>query len=188
MNLEQEITTDLGFFARAGVANGSKESYEFTDIGSTVAAGLALSSASWNRPNDTFGFAAWSTASRKRAGAISMRRSRHSRRRRAPAERRSGKKHRNLLQLPAVVMARDLGLSARRQPGLQSRPRIGVDFRRPCTVTRAGASTERPPREGGLSHRVALTRATAGRRCWGRTSPPGAPRSLLNSGDGRARA
>lgn len=57
MNLEQEITSDLGFFARAGVANGSKESYEFTDIDSTVAAGLALSVASWNRPNDTFGFA-----------------------------------------------------------------------------------------------------------------------------------
>ncbi|MCL8483387.1 MULTISPECIES: carbohydrate porin [Bradyrhizobium] len=57
VNLEQEITKDLGVFARAGVADGSKESYEFTDIDSTVAAGLSLAGSAWNRPNDTFGFA-----------------------------------------------------------------------------------------------------------------------------------
>lgn len=57
VNLEQEITSDLGVFARAGVADGSKESYEFADIDTTVAAGLALSGASWNRPNDSFGLA-----------------------------------------------------------------------------------------------------------------------------------
>ena len=57
VNLEQEISADLGVFVRAGVADGSKESYEFTDIDATVAAGLALSGASWNRPNDTVGLA-----------------------------------------------------------------------------------------------------------------------------------
>lgn len=57
VNLEQEITKDLGVFARAGVAEGSKESYEFTDVDTTVAAGLALAGSAWNRPNDTFGFA-----------------------------------------------------------------------------------------------------------------------------------
>jgi high affinity Mn2+ porin len=57
VNLEQEVTKELGVFARAGVADGSKESYEFTDIDTTVAAGLSLAGSSWNRPNDTFGFA-----------------------------------------------------------------------------------------------------------------------------------
>lgn len=51
------MTRDLGIFARAGVADGSVESYEFTDIDKTAAAGLSLSGASWNRPNDTFGLA-----------------------------------------------------------------------------------------------------------------------------------
>jgi high affinity Mn2+ porin len=57
VNLEQEITSELGLFARAGVADGSKESYEFTDIDATAAAGLSLSGASWRRPNDNFGLA-----------------------------------------------------------------------------------------------------------------------------------
>lgn len=57
VNLEQEVTSDLGVFARAGIADGSKESYEFTDIDTTAAAGLSLSGSSWNRPHDTFGLA-----------------------------------------------------------------------------------------------------------------------------------
>ena len=36
MNLEQEITSDLGVFVRAGVTNGNIEPYEFTDIDRTV--------------------------------------------------------------------------------------------------------------------------------------------------------
>ena len=42
LNLEQEITADLGVFARAGWADGDVEPYEFTDIDRTVAAGLSL--------------------------------------------------------------------------------------------------------------------------------------------------
>jgi high affinity Mn2+ porin len=57
MNLEQEITPDLGAFVRAGVANGDIEPYEFTDIDRTVAAGLALKGTQWDRPDDTFGLA-----------------------------------------------------------------------------------------------------------------------------------
>jgi high affinity Mn2+ porin len=57
VHMEQEITADLGVFMRAGVADGSKESYEFSDIDTTLAAGLALSGSSWNRPNDTVGLA-----------------------------------------------------------------------------------------------------------------------------------
>ena len=57
MNLEQEITSDLGVFARVGMANGNVETYEYTDIDRTVAAGLALTGKQWGRPNDTFGLA-----------------------------------------------------------------------------------------------------------------------------------
>jgi high affinity Mn2+ porin len=57
MNLEQQITEQLGVFARAGVANGNLEPYEFTDVDRTVAAGLSLAGKQWGRPDDTFGLA-----------------------------------------------------------------------------------------------------------------------------------
>jgi high affinity Mn2+ porin len=57
LNLEQQITQELGIFARAGIANGNIEPYEFADIDRTVAAGLALSGKQWGRPDDTFGLA-----------------------------------------------------------------------------------------------------------------------------------
>ena len=42
MNLEQEITTNLGAFVRAGWADGNIEPYEFTDVDRTVAGGFSL--------------------------------------------------------------------------------------------------------------------------------------------------
>ena len=57
MNIEQEITPDLGAFLRAGMANGDIEPYEFTDIDRTIAAGLALNGKQWGRPDDTLGVA-----------------------------------------------------------------------------------------------------------------------------------
>jgi high affinity Mn2+ porin len=57
MNLEQEITSDLGAFVRAGWANGDIEPYEFTDIDRTVVAGLSLNGKRWGRPDDTVGVA-----------------------------------------------------------------------------------------------------------------------------------
>ena len=57
MNLEQEITRDLGAFVRAGWANGDIEPYEFTDIDRTAAAGLSLNGKQWGRPDDTVGLA-----------------------------------------------------------------------------------------------------------------------------------
>ncbi len=57
MNLEQEITPDLGVFMRAGWANGDIEPYEYTDIDRTIAAGLSLNGKQWGRPDDTVGFA-----------------------------------------------------------------------------------------------------------------------------------
>jgi high affinity Mn2+ porin len=57
MNLEQQLMPNVGFFARAGWANGNIEPYEFTDIDRTVAAGLSISGKKWGRDDDTFGIA-----------------------------------------------------------------------------------------------------------------------------------
>jgi high affinity Mn2+ porin len=56
-NLEQQLTEQLGLFARAGWANGSVEPYEFTDVDRTVAAGLQVTGKQWGRPDDTVGIA-----------------------------------------------------------------------------------------------------------------------------------
>ena len=47
----------VAVFARAGVANGQIEPYEYTDIDQTVAAGFSFKGKPWGRPEDTFGFA-----------------------------------------------------------------------------------------------------------------------------------
>ena len=57
MNLEQQLMPNVGFFARAGIANGNIEPYEFTDIDRTIAAGLSISGKKWGRDDDTFGIA-----------------------------------------------------------------------------------------------------------------------------------
>lgn len=57
LNLEQEITPQLGVFARAGWADGNIEPYEFTDVDHTAAAGLSLNGKQWGRPDDTIGLA-----------------------------------------------------------------------------------------------------------------------------------
>ncbi len=57
MNLEQEITSELGVFMRAGWADGNIEPFDYTDIDRTVAAGLSLTGKQWDRPNDTVGLA-----------------------------------------------------------------------------------------------------------------------------------
>ena len=57
MNIEQEITSQLGAFLRAGWADGNVEPFEFTDIDRTVAGGLSLKGQQWGRPDDTIGLA-----------------------------------------------------------------------------------------------------------------------------------
>ena len=57
VSIEQELTQDLGAFARVGFANGHYETFDFTDIDKTVSAGLSLSGRSWKRPDDTIGLA-----------------------------------------------------------------------------------------------------------------------------------
>ncbi|MBS0394390.1 MAG: carbohydrate porin [Proteobacteria bacterium] len=58
LTLDQELATDLGFFARAGGAAGNVEAYEFTDIDRSAALGLSLGGARWGRGADTAGLAA----------------------------------------------------------------------------------------------------------------------------------
>jgi high affinity Mn2+ porin len=57
MNLEQQLMPNVGLFVRAGIADGNKEPYEFTDVDRTVAAGLSISGKQWGRDDDTFGIA-----------------------------------------------------------------------------------------------------------------------------------
>jgi high affinity Mn2+ porin len=58
LNLEQQLTPDIGMFARLGKAAGNVEPYEFTDIDRTVSMGSSLQGASWHRSDDTLGLAA----------------------------------------------------------------------------------------------------------------------------------
>ncbi len=57
LNLEQQISDALGAFVRAGLNDGSKEAYEFTEINQTISFGLSLKGAKWDRPDDTVGLA-----------------------------------------------------------------------------------------------------------------------------------
>jgi high affinity Mn2+ porin len=57
LNLEQQLTTDLGFFARASMSDGSVEEVDFTDINQSLSAGLSLTGTRWGRPDDTLGLA-----------------------------------------------------------------------------------------------------------------------------------
>ena len=55
MNMEQALTDELGLFARAGVADGAIEPYDFTDIDRTAQLGLSLAGGGWHRPADRLG-------------------------------------------------------------------------------------------------------------------------------------
>lgn len=57
VNLEQQLSPDVGVFARAGWADGRLESYEFTDIDRSISAGLSANGRKWGRPDDTVGLA-----------------------------------------------------------------------------------------------------------------------------------
>jgi high affinity Mn2+ porin len=57
LNLQQEISDDLGTFLRFSLNDGSKEAYEFTEINRSLAAGLAWKGTAWGRKDDTVGAA-----------------------------------------------------------------------------------------------------------------------------------
>jgi high affinity Mn2+ porin len=58
LNLEQELTADVGAFVRASASDGDKETYDFTDIHRSLATGVAIKGSRWQRAKDTVGFAA----------------------------------------------------------------------------------------------------------------------------------
>ena len=57
VNLEQGLTSDLGFFLRASLADGSQEAYEFIDMDESLSGGLSWKGESWGRKDDTIGLA-----------------------------------------------------------------------------------------------------------------------------------
>ncbi len=58
INIEQELSSSMGGFARVSMNSGSKEAYEFTEINQSVSAGISMQGARWGRRDDTFGLAA----------------------------------------------------------------------------------------------------------------------------------
>jgi high affinity Mn2+ porin len=54
-NFEQEITTDIGIFGRAGWNNGQSETWAFTEVDRTASLGVSVKGTLWNRPGDVFG-------------------------------------------------------------------------------------------------------------------------------------
>jgi high affinity Mn2+ porin len=57
LNMEQALTKDLGFFARAGWNDGKHASWAFTEIDQTISAGLSLKGTGWKRADDVVGLA-----------------------------------------------------------------------------------------------------------------------------------
>jgi high affinity Mn2+ porin len=57
INIEQEITKDIGAFLRAGYRDPNYEIWQFTDVTRSLSLGLQIKGSAWCRPNDTFGLA-----------------------------------------------------------------------------------------------------------------------------------
>jgi high affinity Mn2+ porin len=57
LNIEQALSDDVGLFARAGLADGAIEPYDFTDIDRTASAGLSIAGRKWGRAQDRVGLA-----------------------------------------------------------------------------------------------------------------------------------
>jgi carbohydrate-selective porin OprB len=55
INLEQEITSEVGIFARVGWNDGKTETFAFTAIYRLANAGLSVTGARWKRRQDTVG-------------------------------------------------------------------------------------------------------------------------------------
>lgn len=55
LSVEQQVNASLGVFGRLGKAAGNVETYEFTDVDRSVAAGVSLQGSIWRRKEDTLG-------------------------------------------------------------------------------------------------------------------------------------
>jgi high affinity Mn2+ porin len=58
LNVEQQLTPDLGAFLRAGWNDGNTQTWAFTEIDRSISYGLSAKGSRWHRPNDTVGLAA----------------------------------------------------------------------------------------------------------------------------------
>jgi high affinity Mn2+ porin len=57
LNLQQELSDDVGAFLRFNWNDGRTEIMSYTDVDLSLAAGLSINGASWGRPKDTIGIA-----------------------------------------------------------------------------------------------------------------------------------
>ncbi len=57
VNLEQEVSKDVGLFARYSYNDGQTEAYAFTEIERSLIAGLSVKGRTWGRAEDTLGVA-----------------------------------------------------------------------------------------------------------------------------------
>lgn len=57
LNFDQEITDDVGWFARLGWSDGRNEAWSFSDVDQSVSSGLSVKGRRWGRPDDTLGLA-----------------------------------------------------------------------------------------------------------------------------------
>ncbi len=58
LNAEQEVSAQVGVFARVSANEGSKEAYEFTEINRSASGGIAIKGSSWGRSDDVLSFSA----------------------------------------------------------------------------------------------------------------------------------
>lgn len=57
LNVQQAVDDNWGFFARATLADGSKEGDDFTDMTNSLSIGSSVAGTSWNRKGDAVGIA-----------------------------------------------------------------------------------------------------------------------------------
>ncbi len=57
VNMEQEISNDLGCFVKASWNDGNNETWMFTEIDHSLSAGISITGQRWKRANDNFGLA-----------------------------------------------------------------------------------------------------------------------------------
>ena len=57
LNVEQQVTKDLGVFMRAGWTDGTVEPWDFTDVDASVQMGVSIAGTTWGRPDDRVGIA-----------------------------------------------------------------------------------------------------------------------------------
>jgi high affinity Mn2+ porin len=57
INIEQEITKDIGLFARASWNDGKTATWVFTEIDLSASIGVSIKGAKWKRPKDIIGIA-----------------------------------------------------------------------------------------------------------------------------------